>query len=123
MGTSSISLLWLKKFEIFAVAFVFELVDGNEAQGCRIDAVTQSPGIFGAVIKYMTQVARTVARAHLSPVHSMTVVRQFLDVFGLHGLCETWPATVAIKFVEGRKERFTGNDVHVDTWLIVIPIR
>src|ERR1700751_6173226 len=71
----------------------------------------------------MTQVAVTVTRPHLSPDHSMTVIRLLLEVLGIHGFCETRPATVAIKFVEGREERFTGNDVHVDTWLIMIPIR
>jgi hypothetical protein len=37
-------------------------------------------------------------------------------------VCKTRRATVVIKFVVGRKERFTGNDVHVGTWLIMIPI-
>ena len=70
----------------------------------------------------MTEVTVSVAGPDLSAAHSKSVVRSLFNVFRIHGPGETRPATVTVKFVEGREKRLAGNDVHVEAGGIMIPI-
>ena len=49
-------------------------------RGIPFNAITQSPKVFGAVIKDMPQMAVTVGRSNLRSAHAVTLIRSFVHI-------------------------------------------
>src|SRR6185437_7612056 len=111
---------FFKQFTVLAIAFLFQIGDGDEAQRCGVDAVTQPAAIARAVIENVAQMAVAVLRAHFGANHARAGV-VFLDhVGGFDRLAEARPAAMALELVERGQQRLAGHDVHVQTGRVVI---
>jgi hypothetical protein len=107
---------------VASVSFAFELVNRDEPQRSRIDAVAQPTRFARAVRKDMAQVAIRRARANLGSEHAVADVAIFDDGFGLDRLRETRPTTAAVELIHGSKQRLARNHVYVKTRFLVVPI-
>ncbi|SRR5260370_3574004 len=96
------SLLFLLRVEqpaIAAVSLALELIQGDEAQRGRVDAVTQTALFRWAIREDVAKMAVAMAGANLSPSHPVTAVGVFHHVFRLEWLAEARPTAVALEFV------------------------
>src|SRR5689334_20697811 len=69
----------------------------------------------------MPEMAVPMARPNLGPDHPMSRVRLLDYITVLNGLSKTRPAALGIEFIEGSKQRLSGNHIHVKPGLFVIP--
>ena len=72
----------LKHGRVFAIAFLGQILDGNKAQGSRVDAVAQ-PGGRWAVRKDVPEMRVSVFAAHLDAGHKQRIVSMLDDVIRL----------------------------------------
>jgi hypothetical protein len=115
--------LLFKQFEIFAIPGALEFIERNKPQRRRVYAIAQSTGVFGTIVEDMAKMTVTVARSDFGSTHAMSAISAFLYVVRFNRLGEARPTAVAVELVEGRKQWLTRYDVHIDSRLIMIPIR
>ncbi len=70
----------------------------------------------------MAEMAAAMTEANLSPNHAMAGVNILDHIFWLDRLGEARLARVAVKFVNRSKQWLARHDIHVNTWLLVVPI-
>jgi hypothetical protein len=81
-----------------AVAFLFQLLDWNEAKGSGIHAVTQ-PGWSWSIIKDMPKVRVTLGTDYLISDHSMGRVPFSNNRIGVDRFGKAGPTCAGIEFV------------------------
>src|SRR4029077_8932904 len=60
---------------------------------------------------------------HFGARHEQRAVGLFLDVAGLERAREARPPGARFKLVSRAEQRLTGYDVHVDPFLMIVPVR
>src|SRR5699024_6940429 len=75
-----------------AVAFLFHVLFGDEAQGCTVDAVAHAAQFCGTIVEYMSQmgIAYPAADFRTNTVQRKVII--FVDGIGVNGLGESRPA-------------------------------
>src|SRR6185312_847684 len=111
-----------EQLAVFAVAFLLEIVEMDEAQRGRIDAIAQAAFGAWAIGKEMSEMAVAIAGANLGPDHAVAGVAVFDDILRLDRPGEARPAGAAVEFVDRGEERLAGHHVDVDPGLLVVPI-
>src|SRR5262245_18378123 len=109
--------------EIGAVALRFHAIAGDEPERRRIDAVAQAAAILRTFVENMTEVAVAEFRAYLRANHAVARVGQLLHMGMLDRLGETGPAAPGLELVRGGEERLAGDDIDIDTGLLVVEER
>jgi len=71
----------------------------------------------------MPEVGVSGTAAHFCAAHAEAVVLKLHHGRLFNGLCESRPAAAALKLIRGGKERFAGDDIHIDALLELIPER
>src|ERR1039457_5853255 len=84
-------------FKILAVARLLHLLDGDEAQRGRVNAVAQTRGA-GPVVEDVAEVRVGGAGPHLRPLHAEGMVRVFDDIFADQRFGEARPAAAGVEF-------------------------
>ena len=69
----------------------------------------------------MAEVRVAPAASHFRADHSVRRVGFFIHGFAGKWCGKAGPSAPAVEFVQGGKERFSGNDVDIETWFFVIP--
>ena len=69
----------------------------------------------------MTKVRISGTASDLCAAHAVAQVLQFHHGRLFNGLCESRPAAAALVLIRGGKERFAGDDIHIDALLELIP--
>lgn len=64
----------------------------------------------------------SLAAAHFHAVHAVAAVRVFRDNAGHDRFCKAGPSAAGIKFVSRGEKRFSCDDIHIEAWLVMIPI-
>src|SRR6266436_4203225 len=105
---------------VLAVAGLFELVGGNEAERRGVDAVAQARR-RGAVVEDVAQVRVGVGRAHLHAAHAVRGVGELGDVGGFERPHEARPARAGLELVGRGEQGLPGNYIDVDPGLVMIP--
>ena len=119
-GHLRIVLVLLEERQVLAVALRLELLDRDEAERRRVDAVAQ-PRRRRPVVEDVTQVGVAVLGAHLGPRREQLAILATDDVFVLERPREARPAGARVELVEGAEERLARGDVDVDARLLVVP--
>src|SRR5436305_13616583 len=114
-------LLWLKQRQIFAVTFLYQFLHRYELQRGGVHAETLA-GRRGAIIEQVAEMRITRFSPNLGTLHSIRSIAFFCHAICLDGLGETGPARATIEFIQGTQERFAGDDIHVNSWLVIIPV-
>src|SRR6185312_4896584 len=83
----------IEQLGVVAVALALELIEGNETQRCRVDAIAQSASLRWSVRKDMAKVTVSMSGAHLGPSHAVTGISVLYNIFELNRLCEARPTT------------------------------
>src|SRR5262249_38284734 len=109
--------------EIGAVALGLHPVAMDEPERSRVDAIAHAPAIPRPVVEDVAEVAVAEFRTHLGADHAMRLVGQLLHIGGLDRLREAGPAAPGLVLVRRREEGFTGDDIHVDSGLLVVEER
>ncbi len=94
----------------------------HKAKGGGVHAVPQPSLISWAIREDVAEVTVSMLRTDLGTGHAMGAVNLFDDVCPIDGPGEARSACAAVKFVEGSKKRFAGDDVDVKTRLFVVPV-
>jgi len=109
-----------KEVFVFRVTFFFEVLDGDETETGRVNAIPQS-GWRGSIGKNVTEVRVARGRADFNAFHPMRVVAFFLDFRGFDRANEAWPSRSGIKFVARAEEWFSRDDANVEALAVVVP--
>jgi len=112
---------FFEKGEQMPEAFLFQFVLRDKAQRSRVDAVTETGGLR-AVGKDMAKVGIAGFGTRFDPYHSVARVFHLNDFLFLDWLVKAGPTGATIKFGFRGKERFAGDDIHVDAFLFVVPV-
>src|SRR4029450_5440401 len=111
----------LKKRQVFAVPFFLQFFDRNKTHRSGVNAVALTGG-GGAIVKDMAEMGITFARKNLRPLHAVGRIPFFRYFVLCNRLGETGPARGAIEFIQGAEERLTGDNIDVDSRLVIVPI-
>ena len=115
------ALLGLKERKIFAVTFFLQFFHRNEAQRGRVYAESLT-GRGGTVVEKMTEMRIARFPANLSALHPEGSIALFRYVPLLDRFGEAGPTSAAVEFVDRTKERFAGDEVDVDSRLVIVPV-
>jgi hypothetical protein len=107
--------------EQVAVALLFQILDRDEAESCRVDAVAEA-GRGGAVGEDMAEVGVALGGAGLGANHAVGFVGDFLNIFFGERLGEAGPTGAGIEFIEGTEEGLFRNDADIDALAFVVPV-
>src|SRR5262249_44468772 len=106
----------LEEGEVAPVALLLELVDRDEAQRRRVDAVAK-PGRCGTIREDVAQVRVRILGAYLGAVHEQPAVVPLDDVLLVERPREARPPGARVELVERAEERLARDDVDVDARL------
>ena len=115
-------LRFTKQVQILTQTFLLEFFEWNKSHCRRVHAVTQSCWRW-TIIKNVPEVRIGVHGSHLCSLHSVSLVRARFYVFRLERLAEAGPAAIRIELVERTKERLAGDDIDINSRLVVVPVR
>src|ERR1043165_4159735 len=75
-----------------------------------------------AVVKDVAEVGIGGFGAHFGPLHKGGSVGFLGDLVFLDWLGKAWPAGAGIEFIQRTEQRFAGNNIHINTGLMIVPI-
>jgi hypothetical protein len=94
-----VPLLFLQLIKVLALARCFSVIAMDEAEGSRVDGVTQTTAIPGAFRKHVSQVAVAMNSADFVSHHAMADIAQLIYMRGLDGSGKAAPSATRIKLV------------------------
>ena len=107
--------------EKLAVALLFQILDRDEAEGCRVDAVAKA-GRGWTIWEDMAEVRVALNGPGLGALHAVGFVSDFFNVFLGERLGEAWPARAGVEFIEGTEEGLARDDADIDALAFVVPV-
>jgi hypothetical protein len=119
-GEGGRTLFLVKKRQVRFISSALHFLDWNEMKGGRVNGVTLSGGRFW-VGKKMAKVSVTSLGADFGPMHIVRRVQVFDQKIVRDRFAECGQANLRIEFIDRSEEWFQGNDINVDTLLIVVP--
>ena len=114
--------LWLKERGIFAVAFFFQFFRRNKAQGGGVNTEPLT-GRRGTIVEQVAEMRIARLPANLRALHSVGCIPLFRHVLGLNRFGEAGPTRAAVEFVQRTEEWFAGDEVDVNSRLMIVPVR
>ena len=100
------SLILPEEAEILSVALQFQILSRYKAEGCGVDAITQSCRPR-TIIEHMAQMGICVFAANLNPPHIIAGVDVLNDAILLQGLCEARPAGTGVELIFRTEQGFS----------------
>src|SRR5439155_11512568 len=113
-------LVVLEERHVPAVPLGLELLDRDEAEGRRVDAVAKARR-GRPVVEDVPEMRFTMLGADLGPFHEELAILAPLDVLVLERASEARPSGSRVELVERAEERLAGGDVDVDARLLAVP--
>src|SRR5439155_14443009 len=113
-------LVVLEERQVAAVPLGLELLDRDEAEGRRVDAVAKARR-GRPVVEDVPEMRFTMLGADLGPFHEELAILAPLDVLVLERASEARPSGSRVELVERAEERLAGGDVDVDARLLAVP--
>jgi len=110
-----------KQAQIFAISLLLQFFFGDEPQGGGVDAVSQAGG-RRPIGKEMPEMRIAMFASHLGAGHKKAAILFFLNIVRLKRPGEAGPAGAGSKLVLRAEKRLAGYDVHVDTFLFIVPV-
>src|SRR6266404_1975511 len=115
-------LFLFEKGQELAVAFFFKLLDRNESQRGRVDAITRAALIVRTVVEHVPEMRIAFAAADFRSFHAERFVCFFGDVAVLDRFGEAGPSRAAVEFVERSEERFAADHIDIDSGFMIVPV-
>jgi len=111
-----------ERFEILAIAGLVHVLQWDEFERRRVDAIAQATFIGRSVIEYVAEMRIRRLRADFRPNHAQGRVLFLYDVGAFDRLSEARPTCAGVELVERTEQRLFRHHVHIQARLMVVPI-
>src|SRR4030042_504038 len=70
----------------------------------------------------MAEMGIDIFTPHLDALHKNAVIFSFYDIIRLNGFGKTWPSGPGIELVNRTEQRFSRNDIDINSYFLIIPV-